>query len=78
MEDLVDKNEYLENQMNDQLTRLYIVPGVPMTTKFQPKTRKEIKVCENVCNSTTLSKRPQVSPIVPGSIIHCVDCGSYW
>ncbi|XP_064607984.1 m7GpppN-mRNA hydrolase-like [Liolophura sinensis] len=43
VEDLVDKNEYLENQMNDQLTRLYIVPGVPMTTKFQPKTRKEIK-----------------------------------
>ncbi|XP_069138186.1 m7GpppN-mRNA hydrolase-like [Argopecten irradians] len=40
---LIDKNDFLENHFNDQLTRLYIVPGVPLNTKFQPKTRKEIK-----------------------------------
>ncbi|XP_021342865.1 m7GpppN-mRNA hydrolase-like isoform X2 [Mizuhopecten yessoensis] len=40
---LIDKNAFLENHFNDQLTRLYIVPGVPLSTKFQPKTRKEIK-----------------------------------
>ncbi|XP_046370727.2 m7GpppN-mRNA hydrolase-like [Haliotis rufescens] len=40
---LIRKTDYLENQMNDQLTRLYIVPGVPLNTHFQPKTRKEIK-----------------------------------
>ncbi|XP_071170155.1 m7GpppN-mRNA hydrolase-like [Mytilus edulis] len=40
---LIDRNEYLENHFNDQLSRLYIVPGVPLDTKFKPKTRKEIK-----------------------------------
>lgn len=40
---LIDKNEYLENHFNDQLSRLYIVPGVPLDTKFKPKTRKEIR-----------------------------------
>lgn len=41
---LIDKTDYMENYFNDQLTRLYIVPGVPLDTKFKPKTRKEIKV----------------------------------
>jgi mRNA-decapping enzyme subunit 2 len=41
---LIDNNEYLENHFNDQLSRLYIVPGVPLDTKFKPKTRKEIRV----------------------------------
>lgn len=41
---LIDKDVYLENKMNDQQTRLYIIENVPLDTKFQPKTRKEIKV----------------------------------
>ncbi|WAR00760.1 DCP2-like protein, partial [Mya arenaria] len=40
---LIDRNVYLENKMADQLTRLYIIKDVPLDTKFQPKTRKEIK-----------------------------------
>ena len=42
---LIDKDEYIEYKMNEQLSRLYLVPGVSMDTKFQPRTRKEIKVC---------------------------------
>ncbi|XP_060604814.1 m7GpppN-mRNA hydrolase-like [Ruditapes philippinarum] len=40
---LINQEEFLENRMNDQLTRLYIIENVPLDTKFQPKTRKEIK-----------------------------------
>lgn len=40
---MIKNDEYLENYFNDQLTRLYIITGVPLDTKFQPKTRKEIK-----------------------------------
>lgn len=43
---LIDKNEYIESIINDQLVRLYIISGVQKDTKFQPKTRKEIKNVE--------------------------------
>lgn len=36
-------SEYVELRINEQLTRLYYVPGVPATTHFSPKTRNEIK-----------------------------------
>jgi len=41
---LVNEEEFLECRINEQLSRLYIVPGVPLGTKFQAKTRNEIKV----------------------------------
>ena len=41
---MINKDDFLENRMNEQLTRLYIIKDVPLDTKFQPKTRKEIKV----------------------------------
>jgi len=41
---IINPDVYLENKMNDQVTRLYIIENVPLDTKFQPKTRKEIKV----------------------------------
>ena len=41
---LVNQEDFLECRVNDQLSRLYIVPGVPLNTKFQAKTRNEIKV----------------------------------
>lgn len=44
--DLIDKNEYIESVINDQLVRLYIVCGISKDTKFQPRTRNEIKSCE--------------------------------
>ncbi|XP_020295379.1 m7GpppN-mRNA hydrolase isoform X2 [Pseudomyrmex gracilis] len=43
---LIDKNEYIESVINDQVVRLYIISGVQKDTKFQPKTRKEIKNVE--------------------------------
>ena len=41
---LINTDDYIEYKMNEQLSRLYIVPHVSMETKFHPKTRKEIKV----------------------------------
>lgn len=43
---LIDKNEYIEASINDRLVRLYIISGVRGETKFQPRTRKEIKSVE--------------------------------
>ncbi|KZC12640.1 PREDICTED: m7GpppN-mRNA hydrolase [Dufourea novaeangliae] len=43
---LIDENEYIESVINEQLLRLYIICGVQKDTKFQPKTRKEIKNVE--------------------------------
>ena len=40
---LIDENEYIESVINEQLVRLYIICGVQKDTKFQPKTRNEIK-----------------------------------
>ncbi|CAG9822568.1 unnamed protein product [Phaedon cochleariae] len=41
----IDPEDFLESIINDQLVRLYIIKNVPMTTKFSPKTRCEIKAC---------------------------------
>ncbi len=38
------KDVYIEQKITDQLVRLYIIPGVSKNTKFNPKTRKEIRV----------------------------------
>lgn len=38
------KDVFIEQKINDQLVRLYIIPGVSKDTKFYPKTRKEIRV----------------------------------
>ncbi|KAL3865744.1 hypothetical protein ACJMK2_043104 [Sinanodonta woodiana] len=43
VKDLLKPDKYLEHQWNGQLTRLYIINGVPLSTKFQPHTQKEIK-----------------------------------
>ena len=42
--ELINQEQFLECRINEQLSRLYIVPGVPLGTKFQAKTRNEIKV----------------------------------
>ncbi|KAK3592198.1 hypothetical protein CHS0354_001824, partial [Potamilus streckersoni] len=43
IKELLKPDEYLENQRNEQYTRLFIIEGVPLSTKFQPRTRNEIK-----------------------------------
>ena len=39
----IDKTQYAEHHLNEQLSRLYYVTGVPMDIAFKPKTRGEIK-----------------------------------
>uniref|UniRef100_A0A8C9FM60 m7GpppN-mRNA hydrolase n=1 Tax=Pavo cristatus TaxID=9049 RepID=A0A8C9FM60_PAVCR len=46
IKDYICKEEYIELRINDQLARLYIIPGVPKGTKFNPKTRREIRNIE--------------------------------
>uniref|UniRef100_A0A671F824 m7GpppN-mRNA hydrolase n=1 Tax=Rhinolophus ferrumequinum TaxID=59479 RepID=A0A671F824_RHIFE len=46
IKDYICKDDYIELRINDQLARLYIIPGVPRETKFNPKTRREIRNIE--------------------------------
>ena len=39
----ISAEEFLETTVNDQLTRLYIIPGVPNNSQFIPRTRNEIR-----------------------------------
>ncbi|CAL1531845.1 unnamed protein product [Lymnaea stagnalis] len=39
----MDPQEYLEKFSNEQISRLYIVAGVPINSTFLPKTRREIR-----------------------------------
>lgn len=40
---LINKNDFIELKIRDTNVRLYIVPGVKLTEKFQTQTRGEIK-----------------------------------
>lgn len=42
----IDPEFYLESVINEQLVRLYVITGISTDTKFQPRTRYEIKACE--------------------------------
>ncbi|KFR06840.1 m7GpppN-mRNA hydrolase, partial [Nipponia nippon] len=46
IKDYICKEEYIELRINDQVARLYIVPGIPKNTQFNPKTRREIRNIE--------------------------------
>ncbi|XP_056146785.1 m7GpppN-mRNA hydrolase-like [Lampris incognitus] len=43
IKDRICKDMYIEQKITDQLARLYIITGVSKDTKFNPKTRKEIR-----------------------------------
>ncbi|XP_063230149.1 m7GpppN-mRNA hydrolase isoform X2 [Bacillus rossius redtenbacheri] len=43
---LIDKNDFIEAVVNEQTVRLYVVTGINTETKFQPRTRNEIKNVE--------------------------------
>lgn len=43
---LINKNEYIEAIIHEQIVRLYIIGYISKDTKFQPRTRNEIKACE--------------------------------
>jgi len=44
--DIIEENQYIELTVNEQCTRLYIIPGVERSTKFCPRTRNEIRAVE--------------------------------
>ncbi|XP_075163981.1 decapping mRNA 2 isoform X2 [Haematobia irritans] len=44
--ELIAPNDYIDAVINYQYTRLYIVRGVSLETKFSPRTRNEIKCCD--------------------------------
>ncbi|XP_058022066.1 m7GpppN-mRNA hydrolase isoform X1 [Ahaetulla prasina] len=46
IKDFINKDDYIELRINDQLARLYIIPSIPKDTKFNPKTRREIRNIE--------------------------------
>ncbi|KAM4708413.1 m7GpppN-mRNA hydrolase isoform 2-T2 [Discoglossus pictus] len=46
IKDRMCNTDYIELRINDQLARLYIIPGVSKDTKFNPKTRREIRNIE--------------------------------
>lgn len=43
---IISAKEFLETTVNDQLTRLYLIPGVSRSTKFIPRTRNEIRALQ--------------------------------
>ena len=44
MSPYIRQNEYVERTINEQRIRLFIVAGIPTSTKFVTQTRKEIGV----------------------------------
>uniref|UniRef100_A0A8C7WP99 m7GpppN-mRNA hydrolase n=1 Tax=Oryzias sinensis TaxID=183150 RepID=A0A8C7WP99_9TELE len=56
------KDVYIEQKITDQLVRLYIIPGVSKDTKFNPKTRKEIRNIEWFSIEKLPSHRNDMTP----------------
>jgi len=42
----INPTDFVEASVHDQVVRLYIIGGIPKETKFEPKTRNEIKAVE--------------------------------
>lgn len=40
---LIDKKDFIEIELTGQINRLYLCRGVPLNTKFETKTRNEIR-----------------------------------
>lgn len=55
---MISATKFLETTVNDQLTRLYIITGVPHHTKFIPRTRNEIRAVQwfNIADLPTNKK----------------------
>lgn len=61
---LINKNDYIEAIIHDQIVRLYIIGYIPRETKFQPQTRNEIKACEWFPLADLPSNRKDMTPKV--------------
>lgn len=65
--DLIDPELYLDAIINDQTNCLYLIPGVPRSTKFQPKTKYEIRAVKWFpVSELPASKKDSVNPNYPG------------
>ncbi|XP_026749933.2 m7GpppN-mRNA hydrolase [Galleria mellonella] len=61
---LISKNDYIEATIHDQIVRLYIIGYIPRDTKFQPRTRNEIKACEWFALADLPSNKKDMTPKV--------------
>lgn len=61
---LINKNDYIETMMHEQVVRLYIIGYIPRETKFAPKTRNEIKACEWFALADLPTNKKDVTPKV--------------
>ncbi|KAJ4447670.1 hypothetical protein ANN_09677 [Periplaneta americana] len=59
---MIDKNEYIESTINEQVVRLYIITGIQHDTKFQPRTRNEIKSIEWFTIADLPSNKKDMTP----------------
>ncbi|XP_013183679.1 m7GpppN-mRNA hydrolase [Amyelois transitella] len=59
---LINKNDYIEATIHDQIVRLYIIGFIPRDTKFQPRTRNEIKSCEWFALSDLPTNKKDMTP----------------
>ena len=48
---IICEDWFLEAQVNGSEAKMYVIPGVPDNTHFEPKTRKEIRVSHVVSHS---------------------------
>ena len=62
IKDRICKDRYVEQKITDQLARLYIITGVSKDTKFNPKTRKEIRNIEWFAIEKLLCHRNNMTP----------------
>lgn len=59
---LINKNDYIEAIIHEQIVRLYIIGNIPRDTKFQPRTRNEIKACEWFALADLPSNKKDMTP----------------
>lgn len=82
--ELINQNDFIELKIRDTRVRLYIVPGVDMTQKFEPQTRGEIKNIEwfavkdlpshrNECPDTKANAFFMAIPFIKYKICFCFN-----
>ena len=65
---IIREKWFLEAQVNGNEAKMYIIPGVPDDTHFEPKTRKEIRVSQSCFLSNSHSTFHLVSTVISRSI----------
>ncbi|XP_041980665.1 m7GpppN-mRNA hydrolase isoform X2 [Aricia agestis] len=58
----INKQDYIDATIHEQHVRLYIIANIPRDTKFQPRTRNEIKACEWFSIADLPANRKDMTP----------------